>query len=83
MWADDNCHVSREYENGMVKTYVFAGTCIMTKKPYSVRVPAAELFAYRRGSLIQDAMPSVSRDDREFLISGLSPEGFAGMFGDE
>lgn len=41
---------------------------------YSVFVPADELFAYRQGELIQDAMPSLNADDREFLMTGMVPE---------
>ncbi len=52
----------------------------MTKKPYSVTIPGNELFKYRQGEYIQEAMPSVSADDREFLISGTSPEGWEILF---
>lgn len=62
--------------------YKFTGPCIVTARSCSVFVPANELFAYRQGELIQDAMPSVSPDDREFLISGMSPEGWKQTFGD-
>ncbi len=41
---------------------------------YSVFVPANELFAYRQGELIQNAMPSLNADDREFLMTGIIPE---------
>jgi|694.fasta_scaffold135512_5 hypothetical protein len=85
MWADDYCSVKREYcqKTGRVLFYIFTGNCVVTKKEYSVRVPGPELFAYRNGKFIQDAMPSVSRDDREFLISGMSPEGWEENFKDE
>lgn len=36
--------------------------------------------AWERGKLIQNAMPQVSLDDREFLISGCTPEEFRAMF---
>ena len=29
---------------------------------------------YKAGTLIQDAMPNVSADDREFLITGICPK---------
>lgn len=35
-----------------------------------------ELEAYEGGAFIQNAMPSVAKEDREFLMSGLSPEGW-------
>ena len=34
-------------------------------------VPAGELYRYRQGAYIQDALKSVSVDDREFLMSGI------------
>lgn len=34
------------------------------------------LYAYRNGALIQDAFDFLSADEREFLISGLTPEEF-------
>lgn len=60
--------------------YVFTGPCVHTGKPYSVTVPANELYRYRQGAHIQDAMPSLSADDRELLLSGLSPEGWNASF---
>lgn len=55
--------------------YVFTGPCFgEPNQTHSVFVPAEELFAYNQGELIQDAMPSVSAEDREFLISGISPK---------
>lgn len=63
--------------------YVFTGKCVITGAECSVFVPGAELYAYRQGALIQNAMPSVSVDDREFLMSGMSPAGWKATFGDE
>jgi hypothetical protein len=56
---------------------------MVTRKMYSVRVPKAELYAYNQGMCIQEAMPSVSKNDREFLMSGYSPEGWKQVFGSE
>jgi len=47
---------------------------------YQVIVPAEELFAYRQGKLMQIAMPSVSADDREWLMTGLKPGQFDAKF---
>jgi hypothetical protein len=49
---------------------------------YRVTVPAEELFAYRQGKLMQIAMPSVSADDREWLMTGLKPGEFEAIFQD-
>jgi hypothetical protein len=40
-------------------------------------VRLTDLDKYTRGALIHDAFPYLSVDDREFLLSGMSPEGFA------
>jgi len=63
-------------------TYTFTGPCAVTGKSISVTVPAAGLFRYRQGARIQDAFPDLTRDQREFLITGLSPEGWKLIFGD-
>ena len=39
-------------------------------KHHEVKVPAEELFEYRDGKYIQDALVSVSALDREFLLTG-------------
>jgi hypothetical protein len=73
-YASNYCTYREVYEPQ--HGYIFTGPCFVTKKEYSVFVPAAELFAYNQGAHIQDAMPSVSKEDREFLMSGMSPEGW-------
>jgi hypothetical protein len=45
----------------------------MTGKEHEVTVPTKGLFLYISGGLIQDVFPELSVDDREFLISGISP----------
>lgn len=78
-YADMYCKYIETYNPHM---YVFTGPCKHTKKLYAVKVPAEELHKYRQGAMIQDAMPSVSLEDREFLISGYSPEGWNALFAD-
>lgn len=77
-YADSRCTVTERRDPHV---YVFTGPCLATGKTYSVTVPAAELFAYRAGAMIQDALVSVSAEDREFLMSGFSPEGWDETFG--
>lgn len=69
-YARSFCECREEFDP--VHVYIFSGTFVDTKQPHSVTVPAAELFAYNCGDLIQDALKSVSADDREFLKTGLS-----------
>ena len=40
-----------------------------------------QLDAWRHGMLIQDAMPQLSPSEREFLISGITPERWNTIFG--
>jgi len=39
--------------------------------------------AWEDGTLIQDAMPNISVDDREFIMSGITPEEWSAILGDE
>jgi hypothetical protein len=79
-YADNYCTYTEEVRDGK-QVYIFTGPCFATGKPYSVAVPAEGLFKYRQGAYIQDAFPEISKDDREFLMSGYSPEGWKQIFG--
>lgn len=46
-----------------------------------IAITDAQLAAWRAGAYIQDAAPHLSADDREFLISGATPEEWEEMFG--
>lgn len=41
------------------------------------------LAAWHRGAMIQNAFPTLSADDREFLMTGITPEEWANIFGKE
>jgi hypothetical protein len=59
------------------------GPCTVTKKPYSVIVSEeAAVNYYELGMKAQNAFPELSAEQREFLISGVSPEGWKQVFGD-
>ena len=47
---------------------------------HAVFVPANEMFAYNQGELMQIAMPSVSAEDREWLMTGTTPAEWDSMF---
>ena len=49
----------------------------------TVTVNVVDFEAYANGTkrYVQDAFPYLSSDDREFLISGMSPEGWEETFG--
>lgn len=56
------------------------GPCQVTGIAYHVDVPLEGWRRWQRGELIQRALPDVSPDDREFLISGTSPLGWQVLF---
>lgn len=51
-------------------------TSILTFKKHTreIDVTAEQLQRYTRGEMIQDVCLHLSADDREFLISGITPE---------
>lgn len=57
------------------------GICRVTDKEYTIKVPLSELLAYQAGGLAQDVFVSLNADQREFLISRTSPEGWKMLFG--
>ena len=82
-YADSQCTYTEEFHDGGRHFYVYTGKCVLSGKPVTVKIPAAELYAYRRGEFIQDAMRSLSAGEREFLMSGICEEAFDNAFADE
>ena len=78
-YADNHCQYVEKFIDGH-QYYFFTGPCAITQKMYTVKVPAEELFNYRQGQYIQQALKSVSAEDREFLMTGYSPEGWKQVF---
>ena len=81
-YADHKCTYREERIKGE-HVYIFTGPCIVTGEMYSVTVPGPGLYKYRQGMHIQDAMPEVSEEDCEFLITGHSPKGWEIVFSKE
>lgn len=63
--------------------YKVTGPCKVTGQIQSVSFSAEGYEKYRNGALIQNAFPELSPDEREFLISGTSKEGWEKLFGSE
>lgn len=61
-------------------TRVF-GLCAFTGEEYECRVPTAGVLKFLAGEPAQRAFPDLNLDDREFLISGISPKGWSSRFG--
>jgi hypothetical protein len=62
-------------------TYTVTGACYFLKTPYSVVVPADGYDRWLRGELAQVALAALPKEQREFLISGYSPDGWNALFG--
>jgi hypothetical protein len=54
----------------------FSGNTISLDIP----VTQAQLDAWASGSLIQDAMPNLSADEREFIMTGITAQEWDDMF---
>ena len=64
-------------------TSLVFGTCLFSGKPYQVVVETRALRLFVEGTHAQNAFPNLNREDREFLISGISPEGWETKFCDK
>lgn len=49
----------------------------------NINVTEEQLAQWKGGALIQTVMPHLSPDDREFIMTGLTPEDWDSIFGDE
>ena len=61
-------------------------TSMLTGKTHTRFIPGLTedaIKAWRAGAMIQDAMPHVSVDDREFVKTGITPEEWTAIIGDE
>ena len=45
-----------------------------------IMVTQEQIDAWKAGMMIQDAMPSLNADDREFILTGITPEEWNGVF---
>ena len=67
-YADRMCTYVEVYDPA---GYLYTGKDVFTGTKVTVFILSKELNAYRRGAMIQEAMPSLSIEEREFLISGM------------
>jgi hypothetical protein len=75
---------SKSHSGDVMDLHTIARNCIITKKIYSVRVNIDDYMNWQNGSILaQQAFPYLSAEDREFLISGISPEGWGQIFSDD
>lgn len=77
LYADSCCSYKEIYKP--IHQYEFTGPCSSCKQPQTVLVSASDLYAYRQGALIQNAL-SNNADEREFLMSGICSQCWNKMF---
>lgn len=63
----------------VTKTSMFSGN----ENTREIDVTPEQIARWKGGELIQNVMPHLSGDDREFLISGITPEEWKSYFGEE
>ena len=52
------------------------------KNALDIPVTLAQIAAWKGGELIQRAMPNLSADEREFLMTGITADEWENTFGD-
>ena len=60
--------------------------CPITSRVNTLRVEGATpegIAAWKNGALIQDALPEVSPENREFIMTGITPSMWDHLFGEE
>ena len=56
------------------------GTCSISGEEHAIEIPAEGFTRWQSGTLIQVALPNLSPDDREFLMSGITPAAWDQIF---
>lgn len=51
-------------------------------KTQEILVTQDQFDAWRSGALIQNAMPNLSADEREFIMTGITPDVWEELFGE-
>lgn len=63
----------------ITRTSMFSGKA----NTFDLPVTKAQLQAWQAGGMVQDVFPNLSPEQREFLISGATPDEWKQMFRDE
>ena len=67
--------------NPITNTTIIHAQCAACNELHVLEVPTDDLMRWRSGELIQDALPMLSLDARELLLSGLCGKCFDKIFG--
>ena len=62
----------------ITRTSMFSGI----ERTLDLPITEEQLASWKAGTLIQQAMPELTADDREFIMTGVTPEEWAAEFGD-
>ena len=76
-----HCSYTEQHTPEGEQTYTFTGPCQVTGTPYSVAIPGHELWDLNQGKSIQVALKSLTAEQREFVMTGISPLGWSIRFG--
>lgn len=49
----------------------------------SLDITEEQIHSWHNGELIQEAMPNLTTDEREFIMTGITPDSWSKLFGDE
>jgi len=63
----------------ITRTSLFTGI----ERTLDLPITEAQLSKWEAGALIQKAMPELTADEREFIMTGVTAQEWAGEFGDE
>ena len=59
-----------------------SGTC-RDGTPFRLEITRDQIFRWMNGAYVQDVFPELTADQREILITGMSPKQFEELFGEE
>lgn len=65
------------------KTVIYTKMCDVTKEYYSVAIDVDKYNEWQAGAYIQDVLWCLSPEQRQFLISGTTPDEWDVLFEDE
>ena len=66
-----------------MRMFTIDGMCPITHKPWTLAVPVEGYERWQAGEKIQHALPTLTADQREMLITGITQEGWEQLFGSE
>ena len=64
---------------------LIAKTSLLSSRTHEMEIDVSDkqIALWLEGALIQDVMPNLSPDEREFLMTGITPDEWAAEFGEE